>query len=186
MYPCGEAVPNASNLNYGSGQIIPNAVVTGLGTDGKVCLFSQSATDVIVDVNGWFDTPPGFTPMAPVRVADTRATEGVDVAFPVNKVKLAAGVPLVVPVAGQFGVPADAGAVSLNVTVVGPVGDGYLTLYPCGISMPNVSNLNYSSGQTVPNAVLTGIGSGGSVCVYSLVPTDVIIDLNGWFPKDTP
>ena len=186
VYPCGEAVPNASNLNYGSGQIIPNAVVTGLGTDGKVCLFSQSATDVIVDVNGWFDTPPGFTPMAPVRVADTRATEGVDVAFPVNKVKLAAGVPLVVPVAGQFGVPADAGAVSLNVTVVGPVGDGYLTLYPCGISMPNVSNLNYSSGQTVPNAVLTGIGSGGSVCVYSLVPTDVIIDLNGWFPKDTP
>ena len=186
VYPCGEAVPNSSNLNYSRGQIIPNAVLSGLGTDGKVCLYSQVDTDVIVDVNGWFDTPPGFTPMAPVRIADTRAVDGADVAFPATKVKLAAGTPMVVPVAGQFGVPADAGAVSFNVTVAGPTGDGYLTVYPCGAALPNVSNLNYARGQIVPNAVLTGIGSGGNVCVYSQVATDVIIDLNGWFPTATP
>ncbi len=167
VYPCGAPLPNASNLNYTTGQTIPNAVITGLGTGGKVCVYSQFATDVFVDLNGWFVGAPGFNPMAPVRVADTRPVDGWLVAFPSSKVPLAARTPLQVPVAGTNGVPAGAGAASLNVTVVGPTDPGFLTVYPCGAPVPNASNLNYTKGQTVPNAVLTGIGTGGKVCIYS-------------------
>lgn len=182
VYPCGQPWPFASNLNFVTGQTTPNAVVTGLGGEGKVCVYSQVATDVVVDLNGWFTGPPGFTPMTPVRVADTRAGFGAGVAFPPQKLQLAARTPLEVPVAGSFGVPVDAAAVSLNVTAANPTGPGFLTVYPCGQPWPLASNLNYSRGQTVPNAVLTGLGTGGKVCIYSMTPTDVFVDLNGWFP----
>jgi hypothetical protein len=46
------------------------------------------------------------------------------------------------------------GAVSLNVTVTDPVGPGFVTVYPCG-ERPLASNVNFTSGQTVPNAVIT-------------------------------
>ncbi len=53
MFPCGTAVPEASNLNYATGQTIPNAVFARLGTDGRVCIYSYAAADLIVDVNGY-------------------------------------------------------------------------------------------------------------------------------------
>lgn len=47
-------MPTASNLNHMSGQTVPNAVVAKIGQSGQVCIFNQSATDLVVDVNGWF------------------------------------------------------------------------------------------------------------------------------------
>ena len=180
VYPCGSARPNASNVNYVTGQIVPNAVMSQVGADGAICVFSQQATNVIIDLDGWFAPWPGFTALDPVRVADTRV--GQPVAFPNPKQRLPAGGTLTVPVAGQFGVPTTVGAVSMNVTVTGPSASGFLTVYPCGQARPNASNLNYTSGQTVPNAVVSGVGAGGSVCVFSQQATDIIVDLNGWAP----
>src|SRR5690606_28206874 len=48
-----------------------------------------------------------------------------------------------VPVAPSDGVPSDASAVALNVTVVDPSSGGYLTVHPSGVDRPNASNLNY-------------------------------------------
>ena len=49
---------------------------------------------------------------------------------------------------GAAGVPlSGVGAVSLNVSVVDPVGSGYVTVFPCG-EQPTASNLNYVTGQT--------------------------------------
>jgi hypothetical protein len=56
VWPCGQPQPNASNLNYGTGQTIPNAVITKLGTAGKVCVFTRAAVDLVIDVNGYFPT----------------------------------------------------------------------------------------------------------------------------------
>jgi hypothetical protein len=53
VYPCGEARPNASNLNYVAGQTVPNSVTARLGTDGKVCLYTYAASDLLVDVAGY-------------------------------------------------------------------------------------------------------------------------------------
>ncbi|MEP7112789.1 MAG: hypothetical protein ABI862_05960 [Ilumatobacteraceae bacterium] len=35
---------------------------------------------------------------------------------------------------------------------------------------------------TAPNLVITKIGTGGKVCLYTQNPTDLITDINGWFP----
>ena len=54
-YPCGATRPNASNLNYErANQTIANAVTAKVGTGGKVCLYTSTATQIIVDVNGYY------------------------------------------------------------------------------------------------------------------------------------
>lgn len=54
LWPTGALQPNASNLNYIAGQIVPNAFVVGLGTGGAFNLFASGATDFIVDLSGYF------------------------------------------------------------------------------------------------------------------------------------
>jgi hypothetical protein len=62
LYPGGTALPLASNLNYVSGTIAPNAFTVGLGTDGSYNLYSQSGGDFIVDVSGYFAAGTGTSP----------------------------------------------------------------------------------------------------------------------------
>ena len=55
VWPCGAPRPRASSLNLsGPGDTQSNAVVVGLGTNGRVCVFTQSGTDLIADLNGAF------------------------------------------------------------------------------------------------------------------------------------
>jgi hypothetical protein len=43
------------------------------------------------------------------------------------------------------------------------------------------SGLNFTAGRVVANNVIAAIGNEGAVCVYANVPTDVIVDIAGWF-----
>jgi hypothetical protein len=184
VFPCGVAAPNASTLNFTAGEVIANAALAQPGTAGKVCVYSSSTTDVAVDLNGWFADTPAFTPMTPVRAADTRPS--APVAFPLPKQKVPAGGMLEVPMAGLFGIPADAGAMSLNVTVVRPDTAGHVTVFPCGVAEPNASTVNFAAGEVIANAALTQTGAGGKVCVASSSTTDLVVDVNGWFPPGSP
>ncbi len=83
--------------------------------------------------------------------------------------------------AGANGVPADAAAVSLNLTVVYPRTAGFLTVYPCGGDVPNVSNLNFRPSETVASAAVVPIGVDGKICVYQSADAHVLVDLNGAF-----
>ena len=120
--------------------------------------------------------------MSPLRLADTRPAEPQG-AVVVTKQRYGAGTVLRLKVTGVADVPAkNVGAVSLNVTAVDPVGDGYVTVFPCG-DRPLASNLNYVAGQVVPNSVITRVSPQGEVCLYSLNDTDLVADINGWFPS---
>jgi hypothetical protein len=88
-----------------------------------------------------------------------------------------------VPVAGRFGVPGTASAAVVNVTAVTPTGAGHLRVFPCGTPMPHASTLNFSAGRTVANASVARPGTDGAVCVYTTTTTDLLVDLNGWFPS---
>ena len=80
MYPCGEARPEASNLNYTAGQTIPNLVIAKPGAGGKVCIYSYATIDALADVSGYFPAGSGFTPIAnPARILDTRNGTGTSV-----------------------------------------------------------------------------------------------------------
>ncbi|TDT15128.1 ELWxxDGT repeat protein [Ilumatobacter fluminis] len=181
VFPCGGAVPTASNVNYSAGVVVPNAVLSRVGAGGKVCVFSLAETDLIVDVNGAFES--GFASLSPARLLESRSGVGnvtVDGRFE-GIGRVGAGSVTELVVAGRGGVPVGASAVSLNVTAVRPSAAGHLTVFPCGGAVPTASNVNYSAGVVVPNAVLSRVGAGGKVCVFSLAETDLIVDVNGAF-----
>ena len=177
-YPCGSTRPNASNLNYTAGVTIPNNVIVKLGVGGTVCLYSLQATHLIADINGAF-AGTGYTTLDPARLLDTRPDGAtIDNLFHTG-VKVGAGGEIALQVTGRGGVPVDASAVVLNVTVTDPEGSGFVTVYPCGSTRPNASNLNYTAGVTIPNNVIVKLGVGGTVCLYSLQATHLIADING-------
>jgi hypothetical protein len=118
-----------------------------------------------------------YTPLTPARILDTRTGIG-GVAVP-----LGPGATIDVQVTGQGGVPATGvSAVAMNVTVTGPTGDGYLTVFPAGAARPVVSNLNFTPGHTVPNLVVVGVGAGGRVSMFnSAGDSHLIVDVTGWY-----
>jgi hypothetical protein len=83
------------------------------------------------------------------------------------------GTPLVV----TTGSPAK--AVVGTVTVVNPLGDGFVTVYPCNEIKPNSSNLNFVSGQTIANTFVARADSNGQICVYSSATVHLIFDRVG-------
>ncbi len=97
----------------------------------------------------------------------------------------AAGTTTEFAVAGVAGVPIDAAAVSLNITAVSPRTAGYLTVYPCGGTMPIVSNLNFVPDQTIASASVVPIGANGKICVYQSSDSHVLVDINGAFAADS-
>src|SRR5690606_38645621 len=95
---------------------------------------------------------------------------------------LAGGSVLELGVAGRAGVPVDAGAVVFNLTAVAPRGSGHATVYPCGRARPETSNLNYGVGGVVANLVVSALGDGGRVCLYTHATSDFVADVVGYFP----
>jgi hypothetical protein len=184
VFPCGQARPNASTLNYAAGATVANGTITDLGTEGRICIYSPTQTHLLVDITGYFPAGADYTPISPVRVADTRV--GQPVAFPAVKTPLAAGGTLAVPVGGVNGVPGDAAAVVANITATGPAGPGHLKVFPCGQARPNASTLNYPAGATVANGTITDLGTEGRICIYSPARTHLLVDITGYFPTTTP
>jgi hypothetical protein len=175
VFPCGQATPEASNLNYNANGVIPNLVIASPGTDGDVCFYNSAALDLIIDVAGFFPAGSGYVPQAsPQRAVDTR-----------GKARVGGTAIQEVAVAGVYGVPIDAAGVALNVTITGAASDGFATVFPCGQGTPNASNVNYAKGQDIPNFVIAKPGVGGKVCVYSSAPADVIVDISGYFAAGT-
>lgn len=178
VYPCGTR-PKASNLNFVTGQTVPNAVMAPVSPNGEVCLYSSVDAHLLADVNGWFAVGSSFNALTPVRVVDTRPTEDQG-AVAVTKQKYGPSTLLRFTIAGAGGVPATGvGAVALNVTAVDPDTAGFITAFPCG-NRPLASNVNFTTGQTVPNAVLVPVSASGEVCFFSNTPAHILVDVNGW------
>jgi hypothetical protein len=123
-----------------------------------------------------------FVPVTPCRVVDTRNPTG---AF--GGPQLAAGAIREFDIPnGACGIPANAAAYSLNVTVVPEKFLGYLTIWPTGQTQPLVSTLN-SDGRVKATAAITPAGTNGGVSIYVTDLTHVILDINGYFvPAGTP
>ena len=185
VYPCGNR-PDASNLNFQSGQTVPNAVITPVSSNGEVCFYVYGSADLIADINGYFPGGAGFVATEPVRVADTRSGSAQGLRT-VTKQRIGGNTTLQLQLTnlpGGITPSSGIGAVSLNVTAVNTTADkfgGYVTTYPCG-SIPDVSSLNFVSNQIVPNAVIAPLSANGTICFFAYGQTDLIVDLNGYFP----
>ncbi len=66
-YPCETspltAPPDASNLNYSAGQVVPNQVLVSPGATRSVCFFSQAASHLLADLAGSFTATPTYAPV---------------------------------------------------------------------------------------------------------------------------
>lgn len=115
--------------------------------------------------------------VSPCRVYDSRTGAA-----------LAAGSSGVLPVAAaSCGVPSDARAVALNVTVVDPTAQGYAALFPGNYPQPSTSTINFTAGVTRANAVVMplstdGAGTLGLALVMAGGGTShVLVDVAGYF-----
>ena len=53
-YPTGGTIPNTSNLNFDAGKTITNSAIVAVGTNGQITLKPAGATNILVDINGYF------------------------------------------------------------------------------------------------------------------------------------
>ncbi len=176
LWTAGQARPNASTLNSFDGAIVSNAAIVPASA-GSISAFATNPTELILDLNGYFGTPGiigelYFTPITPCRLADTR-NPGQTIMAAQEQRNFAVG--------GACGVPSDARAFSMNVTVVPPAPLSFLTLWPAGQTKPFVSTLNSFLGRVVANAALVPAGANGQVSVFTTDASHVILDINGYF-----
>ena len=127
-------------------------------------------------------SPSPFIGVNPCRIVDTRTTTMPNFPAGYGPPALTGGSPRSFALVGQCGIPAAAVAVSLNVTVTNTGGPGFILIYPQGGAQPTVSTLNYVAGQTVANAAVVPLGTGGGVTVIAGVSgADLILDTNGYY-----
>jgi hypothetical protein len=118
-----------------------------------------------------------FVPVTPCRIADTRNSVG-----PFGGPTLSSGSSRSFPIlSGSCGIPSNAAAYALNITVVPKGSLGYITMWPTGQAQPLVSTLNSLDGRLKADAAIVPAGSGGAVSVYATDTTDVVLDINGYF-----
>jgi FlgD Ig-like domain len=158
-----------ANAVDGTGAVVSIGGTAGL-SDGTLTVTAASTLGMAIG---------GFATLPPSRLLDTRITGP----------KLGAGQTRSLQVTGVGGVPStNVAAVVLNVTVTETSSGGYLTVSPTGTTRPTVSNLNWSAGATIPNAVTVKVGSNGMVDLFQSGPgtAQVIVDVAGYYLGGTP
>jgi hypothetical protein len=167
----GKSVP-AGSYTYtlkadavdGTGTVVSSIDGT-LPVTGKITVTSPNPAGM---------NPGAFLSVSTSRLLDTRTT-----GTPIGSDQTRS-----LKVTGVGGVPSTGvSAVVLNVTVTQTTGPGYLTVSPTGTSRPLVSNLNWWTGTTIPNAVTVKVGTGGMVDLYQSGPgsAQVIVDVAGYY-----
>jgi outer membrane protein assembly factor BamB len=124
---------------------------------------------------------PGATyhALTPVRILDSRDHTGGLGTF-------SSHVAQTFTVIGHGGVPANATAVTGNVTVTGQTSGGFLSIGPVAQNNPTSSTLNFPVGDDRANAVTVALGTGGTLSVTYAAATQgptaqVIFDVTGYF-----
>lgn len=180
--PGDVATPTGTALVFNPGDSVSNTALVALHADGTLRVIADHAVHLIIDVQGYFTSggttaPGGFVALDQARIADTRSglnlpqqRVGVGAAITLQAVDLAAGV------------PADAGAVYVNIAVLNQTGNGYLRTYAAGDPVPATGALDFDdTTQSLSVAIpLSGDGS-FSVLVGAGGPVDLIIDIQGYF-----
>lgn len=142
----------------------------------------------IVVTEAWrADAAPGdddatLVPITPCRLFDTR---------PAGVPSFGAGETRTLDAHGTNGgctIPADAVALSMNVTAVGATaGDTFVTIWDDGAVRPDASSLNPAPGQPpAPNAVNAPLSSAGRFNVFNFSGTvDLFFDVNGYYTQSS-
>lgn len=148
------------------------------GTSAKYAALADYAAD---------PDPPSpegavFVPVAPARVADTRTAWGGAGPIPAGE----AGMRTLSVASTQDGgapvVPPGAVAIVCNITVPNPAHAGHVRVMPAdGAGVTTTSAVNFRAGESIANAVTVRVSAARQIKVYAGVPTDVVVDVVGYF-----
>lgn len=163
VYPCTAQRPLAASVNFPAGQPRSAQVMALLSPTRTLCVYSNVAADVVIDLQGVFAPDGGarFTPSSPTRLLDTRQS----------------GRQQVMTVAA----PPGSTAVAVTLTVVDGASAGFVSAFPCGGAIPTVANVNWGPNEIVAGAAFVPVAADGTFCVYTNSPVDVVVDLTGTF-----
>ncbi len=175
VWNCSPERPVVSTLNFAANETVPNGASVPLDVNGGLCVFSPVAADLLIDVNGYYAAAGAgrFASVTPARLMDSRSGIGAPG-------RLSAGSITALTVAGVAGVPTAARLVSLNVTSADPSNPGYVTVFPCGTTMPIASSLNPVPGSAKSNVVLAPVANDGTVCFFTSTDVELIVDITGY------
>jgi hypothetical protein len=88
-------------------------------------------------------------------------------------------------VTSTCGIPTSAASVSTNVTVVGPLAQGQLRIYPGNIGIPQASTVSFRAGKTRANNAMVRLATNGSGTIGvkndSAGTVHFVLDVNGYF-----
>ncbi len=174
-WPTGQAQPFVASLNAVTGSITGNAAIVGAGAGGNIDVYASDATDLVIDINGYF-APPGpgglsFYPGVPCRMLDTRQPAGVPPFSATLNVDVTGG-PCAASVAAQ--------AFVFNATVVPPQSLGFITMWPQGQPQPLTATLNATDAAITSNLAIVPTAN-GAVSIYPSAPTYLVLDMYGFF-----
>lgn len=182
--------PTSSTLNFPVGDDRADAVTVELSATGTLSVTYGAPTlgqtaHVLFDVTGFFQ-PAGagatYHSLAPTRILDSRSGVGLSGAFQSRVART-------MQVAGVGSVPANAVAITGNLTVTQQTDQGFLYIGPAPADNPTSSNLNFPAGDDRANAVSVALSGAGAVSItYAagvLGPTaQVLLDVTGYFTAD--
>jgi hypothetical protein len=125
-----------------------------------------------------------YHPIEPTRVVDTRTTSP----GPLGKLRSIGAYSF--PIAGKGGIPANAIAITANLTVTNATARGWVYLGPTIWGTPVSSTINFLAKDNRANGVTVPLSSTGSVAAWyrgsgTNASVDVIIDITGYYTADT-
>lgn len=184
VWPTGGTASDVANVSVPTGFAMGSMVIARPGAGGRVSITNDvGAAHCVVDVVGYFRSSAGnrLQSLTPFRAMDSRNGTGgrTGALGPSGTYELA--------VRGVGGVPVNADSVVMNVTAVQPTAGGYLTVWPAGQTRPLASSLNFPAGATVPNLVISKIGTNGKVGIFNANGnTHVVVDVVGYLSTTAP
>jgi hypothetical protein len=168
-------------------QVRANFAIVPIAADGTISFYSTAATDLVVDLLGWFEPSEGearggrFVQLPTAqRLVDTRTGDAP-----------AVGSGTTVPVPGLADVPStDVDAIVVTVTAVDPTTRGWLQAFPADQPelVGTTSTVNFGPGDNVAGTAIVPIGATGAA-VRTFFSTGgaghVIVDAVGYITSES-
>ena len=184
-WPAGLPLPEVGTLGSPTGSSVSNAALVPAGSSGAISVYANAATDLIIDINGYFG-PPNLAQRSGVlphhALPRSRHPHGSGFSGAFGAPSLAANVTRTMPMPmSACGLPETSQAYSLNIGALPLAPLGFLTVWQAGLPLPEVGTLGSASGNPVSNAAIVPAGTSGAISLYANAATNVIVDSNGYF-----
>jgi hypothetical protein len=190
LTPAPDAAPLTSTINFPLSDVRANGLTIPINSDGTVSAVYKAKAggkvDIVIDVTGYYKVGGGgllFHPLNPGRRVDTRLPVGLG-GYLNGLSGIQGTTPRMVEIAGHFGVPAAAAAITGNLTIVGQTAAGYVSITDTSVVPPPSSTINFPRTDIRANGITSTLGSGDAWFVYQASTgkgTQLILDITGYF-----